>query len=507
MAARSNSPPFPAAASAFKKQQEEEERDRNRHLLKTLYGDHKNLKEQFQELKNTLQMLQPQGISDAEKQELQTIKQENQKLQQEMHSIKQDNQKLHQEVQKLKNMLNEDQQTKALGKEMKEQQRKIQENQQNIEKLKQGIQSKDELTSLRSKADLTELEFRDLKKQIYDRGLLAPVRTEPVEEENPPVGTMALGEDVFTARLLLRLGFMKARHEASAEDENRRDPRQLRDTGGVDEFEQELTWEDSDFDMSMFANVTGISLPEIDEDSTGYFAVTTGWLLICVGTLLLQLLILFVMIKNGMEEPDCLKKPMTPFVSFNWWLLHMSKGLGLLVAGALMGRDIMDTINYQMVSELLEPRFTPEVYITSISRILLNGIILAATFYIFLGLTNPADCWLNMTALGFIASMGSDMLDVAKRGVFGHHIGKAITGVNFELTFLSEYPGWFKYVRGMALLITVCAIGVLAFLVFIEPDPPLCHPLDDSTLARIHKHLPNAAANVNGGDTNVKKPR
>ena len=56
------------------------------------------------------------------------------------------------------------------------------------------------------------------KRQIYESGVLLPKLPlpEPSAPE-PPVGALELGEDVYSARLLIRLGVMKAHKEHKKE--------------------------------------------------------------------------------------------------------------------------------------------------------------------------------------------------------------------------------------------------------------------------------------------------
>lgn len=52
------------------------------------------------------------------------------------------------------------------------------------------------------------------KRQIYDSGVLHPKLPEQeASAPEPPVGALELGEDVYSARLLIRLGVMKAHKE------------------------------------------------------------------------------------------------------------------------------------------------------------------------------------------------------------------------------------------------------------------------------------------------------
>merc|ERR1719413_251188 len=124
----------------------------------------------------------------------------------------------------------------------------------------------------------------------------------------------------------------------------------------------------------------------------------------------------------------------------------------------------MDITNYCMVSALIETHCNWEVAITGTLRIGLTALIALANVMIFFGMNSPENVWINMTALGFIGELGEGVLLIAKRGIFGHHISKNITQLNFQLTFVSEYPRWFTTVRSVTVITMACFIGFFAFL-------------------------------------------
>merc|ERR1719230_2295510 len=111
---------------------------------------------------------------------------------------------------------------------------------------------------------------------------------------------------------------------------------------------------------------------------------------------------------------------------------------------------------------------------TTVVRVLMQFLIIAASVFLFLSSNDPAETWMNMTALGFIATLGQDILEVAKRGVFGHHVQGAITNLNYQLTLEHDYPSWFPAVRNMTLLMSVVGIVGFAVFIFIRPDS-VCH--------------------------------
>jgi len=330
-----------------------------------------------------------------------------------------------------------------------EYQRIILEQQQQMERIgqDQGIQR--EAAEVKVQMDATADEMQGLNKRLNDLGVLAPKREVPPEEEEeaPPVGTIELGEDCFSARLLIQLGFLKARgwrqHGSSGEEETE--------------------------DLCLRAdNVTGLVEPEISEDSPGYFQVTTLWLGICMVTMFLQLLVISVMLNHGTQMADgCLKKPLTTDA---WLLLHGSKACAMCVVGALLAKDLMDTINYWLISELLETTRNFEVVISAMVRGMLTVLVATANAVLYRYMTSPANVWINMTALGFINELSQYVVTVAKNGVFGHHLSKTLTTLNFQLTFVSEYPPWFTYVRNTTLTICFGAIGFLSLAALFLPD-------------------------------------
>jgi len=169
-------------------------------------------------------------------------------------------------------------------------------------------------------------EIHGLRTKLQDRGFLAPLRItqpDPIEvEERPPVGTIELAQDVFTARLLLRLGFLKANSE--------QEPGSARMLADKEDDE----WSEVEIDSQANDNVCGIVIPEVEE--SGAWKVKCGWLVVCSGTAGIQLLALTVMLLHGLklDGDDCYKE--TPTLR-EWFLLHTSKGLAMLVAATLMG--------------------------------------------------------------------------------------------------------------------------------------------------------------------------
>jgi len=331
----------------------------------------------------------------------------------------------------------------------------------------------DEVGRLKATVASNNCEFWNLKKKLYDSGVLAPPPPPP-EPDKVPVGTLELGEDIFTARLLMRLGLMKAAGEADNGRATRKDVRELRAT---EVSESDALSEISDGHIgfcraglvdNIDEYVTGLQVPEIEEGGQGHCAATTGWVAICVFTLAMQVLIVATLLIYGMEAgDDCIKEPLHPR---KWYMLHVSKAAATLAAGMLMGKELMDIVNYWMVSELLLARPSIEVAVSATLRFILVFFVAAANVIIFMTLTSPAGVWINMTALSFVGELGEAILGVARRGVFGHHICKAVTSVNFSLNFMTDYPWWFSYARGLALAIAGLFIMIFAVTLFLMPD-------------------------------------
>lgn len=360
--------------------------------------------------------------------------------------------------------------------------KKLSEHHKELEKLKKDTGSSDLLTQLQSKTELVTMEFQELRDMIYARGLLAPKPEIPEDpEEPPPVGAVALGEDVFTARFLIRLGFMKTKKAAFVEEHDagvkaskngegyaRMNPSDLDrdDTTMMDEewYEEELA------EFLDDSNVHGISEIPVEEGGNGYLHITCGWFMVCISTFMLQVLVVLILIKDAAEASDgCLEEEINPGM-FSWWLLHLSKGVAIGVASLLMGRELMDVVHYAMVSYLVEPHLNWEVAAIASSRMLLAAFIAYANVAIFSWLVHPINVWINMTALAFIGELGTGMLDVARRGVFGHYVMKTMTGLNFELTFTHTYPHWFNCARFVVLCVA-CVFGLtFAIMAFAIPD-------------------------------------
>lgn len=339
-----------------------------------------------------------------------------------------------------------------------------------MEHRRNGMQEHEEVFRVRRLAESAQADLGALRKQICDRGLLAPPRDEPPSDEHPPVGTLSLSQDVFTARLLLKLGFLKAslekrRHCARSESAK------LLELSTDSESDSSLPSVEQHC-LEQFENVSGIAPPDVEVDSPAHCQIKFGWLFVCVMTMFLQLSIMGLMTNSYAHAEACFEegKAPTPWIALEWWILHLSRAFAMLLGGAFMVKDLMDTANYYMVSFLLEPHISCEVLLSSVARIVFIGTTLLANVYLFMSEVEPGFIWVNMAALSFVATLGTDILDVARRGVFGHHISKAVTAVSFELTFTHEYPAWFPYITRLTLSLSLIGISISAVVAFLMED-------------------------------------
>lgn len=317
--------------------------------------------------------------------------------------------------------------------------------------------SKDPLGAIRT----LEGDFKNLRVMLQRKGLFTPpitiINNYPPEvvAARPPVGTIELGQDVFTARLLLRLGFMKGRYEQKLESED--------DAPSSDSDEAGFYNTEAD------GNVTGIVVPEIEVGTRAYFQVTRGWLSICILVAFLQFLSLAVIVlAKGLGGGECFHRDRT---GLEWWTLHLSKGAAMLVASGLMAERLMDVVCYLMVAELLLKVRSAEVIITAVVRAALAIVILSTQVVMLRWLKDPSDVWMNMTAFAFIGNLAVDSLTLSKRGVFGNEIQKVMTNMSFQLCLTELYPPWFHAAKVFALSVCGASIVIFSFLGFLLPDP------------------------------------
>ncbi|CAJ1350061.1 unnamed protein product, partial [Effrenium voratum] len=268
------------------------------------------------------------------------------------------------------------------------------------------------------------------KRQVYDSGVLKPKIEVQEETPEPPVGSLDLNEHVYSAWLLIRLGFARVQKDQKMAVRDMI-PLEEKPMSGFNSDEEPLSSRGSSFSDQEDDIVLGIQTPEILPGQKGYFQVTTGWLLVVTFTSLLQLLALSNMFAYGLTHGNvCLDKPMN---NFDWWILHLSKAGGTIMVGAFMAGDVMDTVNFLMVEILVEKDASPKAIFFLIWRIVVIVFVGITNAIIFIVSTTPDGVWLMITAISFITDLPHGMMHVARSGMLGHYISKTITEMNFNL--------------------------------------------------------------------------
>jgi len=322
---------------------------------------------------------------------------------------------------------------------------------------------------LETKLTTTQTDLAYLKKQIFDSGVLTP-KVETAPDEEPAVGVMELGQNALSARLLIRLGLRKYKDA------------QLKITR---EESQELLTDEEDSWEHPEDLVKGLKDVEFLPGLPGYFQVTKGWLITCALSMALQLLALVNIFAYGLEHGDnCLDKAPE---GVSWWTLHLSKAAGTVVVGCLMAGDVMDTVNYFMVSVLLEAHPGLEVFMSVMFQSLVTLLTLVANSVLFIIATSPDGIWLYVSAVGFVTELSKAVLGVAKSGILGHHIAKEITDLNFQLFFVHQYPWWFQPVRVVSYVAMFGFMGFFALYVSFLPVQEC--PADGSPARNVFYHF------------------
>lgn len=369
------------------------------------------------------------------------------------------------------------------------------ENQAKMRELETKTRGLDKVDKVQVQVDSVQSDYFALKKKLMDSGVFKPPL--PDEPEAQPVGTIELGEDIFSARLLYRLGVVKGKFDQrqekleALEADKKGSPRTPEITNGVYKAMQlqdvDSDEEDTlDLDESSIPewdeNVSGLEAPAIMPGDPGYNIVNHGVLAIVYATLLIQVCVTLLLVYFGFTTGQCYDPSKErPWMSIA--ILRFSRAAATATAGCIMGKDLMELANYIMTNLLLEPKPSFELVFISFCRVLVALLLGLANLVMFMGLLNPFDIWLNLTALGFVAEMGGQMLDVAKRGFFGKKIASMSTDTQFALFFMHDYPGWFDHFQlvtqalGVAFIIG-CGIGMGFW-----PDMPTDHngncPLED----------------------------
>jgi hypothetical protein len=424
-----------------------------------------DLPEQVRGLKSQLDQLK--DLKNMKK-ELSELKRETEGAKSAIESAKQ----LQQEVTRLKQEL-QSSGIKDIKQELKTSTKKQLEHEREIGEVKKkaaGAEFKEELGKVKSDNQVTErefrattMEFKALKKQLNDLGVLKPPKVEVAPDEPPPVGTIELGEDCFTARMIMKLGYMKTKQESI--EEGRESARTLlvsMDCSSVDSDDGSVC----DV-LSNVENVHGLGAPSIEEGGRGYCAISQGFGVICVITLFLQIFIVACLLHYATAFQSCLDKQLTVM---EWWILHLSKAFAVGVAGCLMMKEFMDIINGWMVSVLLEPNFNLEVAVVNLLRFILSLIILLTNVTLFQGITDPINVWMSMASLAFVGELSVVAIDQGKKGVFGHAIRATLTELNYELTFVSEYPWWIPYVQYSTLFAITILVSYSGVVVFVSAE-------------------------------------
>jgi len=360
----------------------------------------------------------------------------------------------------------------------------VKEQQAKVRDLETKTRGLDKVDKVQAHVESVQTDFFALKKKLMDSGVFKPPL--PDEPEAQPVGTIELGEDIFSTRLLYRLGVMKGRSDRKQE---LLEARATETNGAYTAMHEVAALSDEDeeiLDDSSIAewdeNVSGLEVPAVMPGDQGYCAVNYGFLGICYLTLTIQVLVTCLLVYFGFTTGQCYD----PHKERHWMqiaILKFSRAAATATAGCIMGKDLMELANYIMTNLLLEPKISFELCVLAFFRILVALLLGVANLVMFMGLLNPFDIWLNLTALGFVAEMGAQMLDVAKRGFFGKHIASMSTDTQFELFFMQDYPPWFDHFQRVTQVLGItfilgCGVG-MAFWPDMPVSPEGNCPLED----------------------------
>eukprot|EP00930_Biecheleria_cincta_P062146 TRINITY_DN47652_c0_g1_i1.p1 TRINITY_DN47652_c0_g1~~TRINITY_DN47652_c0_g1_i1.p1 ORF type:complete len:589 (+),score=102.58 TRINITY_DN47652_c0_g1_i1:35-1768(+) len=409
--------------------------------------------------------------------QLQTMRQEHKTVQQTVQSVKRETDNVLRELAPLRNGTEV---AKAVQKEVSKLTAEL------------GAMRSGDVGSIKMVVSATSKDLHELRKQIYDSGVL--VRKAEVEDhhdEHPPVGSIELGEDMFSARLLVRLGFLKARQDKLLE-EGGESPSELTmqklvssDSECEERNERTLYLAEEQHMVRFDDVVSGILVPEVKEGGLGYNKVTYGWLAVCLMTMFTQVLAVIVLLRHSFARADiCRDKPADASSKLT---LRLAKGCAVFVAGTIMGKELMDTVNYLMVSELLMGH-SPESLLSAFTRLATVILIACANVMSFTCSDDASDVFMNMTALSFLGELGTFGLEVAKRGVLGHHVGKTMTELNFSISILKVYPDWFKTIRDIAVFFQFGFSAFFITLLVVFLDIPDCNP-DGSSPGKVYDQL------------------
>lgn len=363
-----------------------------------------------------------------------------------------------------------------LQREMQQMQREMQHMQQVAEQMKQDPK----IFGLEHELQQSKLYVGNLERKLLDAGVLCrkppgPERTPAQIEKSPPIGTLNLGEDMFSARLLLKLGYQKVDMEKTSE-------------GFAETFDETFDSDtDSDHECNWLHIVSGISNPPIPKSVGSYKVLTRGTYFLCLMVVFIEFLAISEVIAFGIRNGNvCVHDDMTPFSRFD---LHMSKFLGVVVVGFLMGKRMMDNVSYAMIGMLLHSSDLEHkifAFLNFLSLILggfANGVLFAIS-------TSPDGVWLKTSAMSVLINLRGACALVAKSGILGPTLGRSMNSVSYKLSFYAEYPPWFGSMRNMTIIATCSFILLFAGTLFVVPLP-VC-PADGSQPPNIFTDIPGS---------------
>merc|ERR1719203_20219 len=76
-----------------------------------------------------------------------------------------------------------------------------------------------------------------------------------------------------------------------------------------------------------------------------------------------------------------------------------------------------------------------------------------------------------MTLLAFVGQLATATLSVAKSGFLGTLVSRNVNKLNYQLSFLSEYPPWFAPVRKTTTVLMFGFVFTFAALLLLIPIP------------------------------------
>lgn len=324
------------------------------------------------------------------------------------------------------------QETQGLREEMQRQKQEMRKQQQELQQFAKELQRHAKELHLQSKLGLDHTrhattvqavsdDLFQFKRQIYDSGVLLPKLPEVEEAPEPPVGALDLGEDVYSARLFIRLGFMKANKDA----------RKILLSEGAPALEYS-TDEEFSFGEDQEELVLGLQPIEMRKGDPGYWQITTGWFLVVLFTQFLQFVALCNLLGYAISQGD-------------------------------------SCLNFLMVEVLIEKGTSIEALFFAVFRLVEIVMIIFCNLAIFITSKTPDGVWLSITAITFVADLPESVVAMGKSGVLGHHICKQITEMQFTICLGTEYPWWFKPVRYITHMIMFGTIGAGACYAFIVP--------------------------------------